>query len=50
MDEGPVGATLDLANPPVITGFDALLAVKAPHISSYVAFYRVAILVGRIVK
>ena len=41
MEDGVLGATLDLANPPIIAGYDALLAVKAPHLSSYVAFYRV---------
>ena len=41
MSGGVLGATLDLAHPPSITGYDTLLAVSAPHISSFVAFYRV---------
>ena len=41
MEEGVLGATLDLANPPLITGFEAVTSVKAPHLTSYVAFYRV---------
>ena len=41
MEEGVLGATLDLAHPPLITGFEAVTSVKAPHLTSYVAFYRV---------
>ena len=42
MEEGILGASLDLVNPPEINGFDAINSVKAPHISSYVAIYRVS--------
>ena len=44
MEDGILGATLDLANPPNITGFELVTSVKAPHISSYVAFYKVIFL------
>ena len=41
MEDGVLGATLDIAHPPNITGFDLITAIKAPHISSFVAFYKV---------
>ena len=41
LEEGVLGATLDIIRPPDITGFDMVAALKAPHISSFVSFYRV---------
>ena len=44
LEEGVLGATLDITRPPDITGFDMVAAVKAPHISSFVSFYRVILI------
>ena len=41
MEDGVLGATMDIAHPPNINGFDLITAIKAPHISSFVAFYKV---------